>query len=68
MINIFRHQQMNFSELTQLIENDKEPYSQFYHPAVHAARSYVTIQDYEPTTIVDKVISKEVMNKLSNEK
>ena len=57
---------MSFSDLTNLIETDNEPYSQFYHPAVHAARSYVTIDNYEPTSNIEPTESLKVMKKLDN--
>lgn len=66
IINLFRKQLMSFSDLTTLIETDNEPYSQFYHPAVHAARSYITMADYEPTSNLDGSESAKVMKKLDN--
>lgn len=66
MINFYRIQYMSLSDLTNFIENDKEPYSQFYHPAVHAARSFISISDYILTESVDQSMSEEVMNKLEN--
>lgn len=66
MINYYRIQYMSLTDLTNFIENNKEPYSQFYHPAVHAARSFISISDYLLTENVDQSMSEEVMNKLQN--
>lgn len=66
VVNLLRHQFMSFSDLMVLIESNSEPYSQFYHPAIHAPRSYITIDDYESTNIIDEQTSKQVLNKLNN--
>ena len=59
---------MSFSDLRTIIEDDKAPYSQFYHPAVHAARSFLIIEDYESNEIATTSEGEEALRKLENQK
>lgn len=65
-LNAYRYQYMSFEDVKELVESNKEPYSQYYHPAIYAARCFETISDYKPTDLISSDDQIKVMKKLEN--